>query len=371
MIDQERKAARLSKLTAAMDGAGLDAVALVPGANFYYLTGVHLHLMERPTVLFVARDGSMHGAIPTLESARWGQGAPEVNTTYWQDSDGFDDAFADVARRLKAERIGVEGQLMRVFERDALRSAFADARIDNAHAAISRMRLVKDAEEVAIIEQAIAISERALRTTIDAVVPGMSEVEIRSRLMTEMLAEGADAPAFDTIVLARGASADPHGTPSPERRLEKGDPLLIDFGAAHGGYNADITRTFFVGAVSDEHRAIYETVLAANETGRTIAAPGMTLHDLDTAVTERLRGSPFADMVLHKTGHGLGIEVHEAPQVMVGNRAPIEPGMVFTIEPGLYRSGEIGVRIEDDVLITEDGCRSLTGFERGLTVIGS
>ena len=180
----------------------------------------------------------------------------------------------------------------------------------------------------------------------------MSETEFRGRLVAEMLAAGADGLAFDPIVLAGGASADPHGTPSPERRLERGQPLLVDFGAAWGGYMADITRTFFVGSASAEHRDIYEAVRAANELGRTIAAPPMTLDTLDRRVTDSLRASGFADLVLTKTGHGLGLDVHEAPQVMVGNLQAMEPGMVFTIEPGLYRDGDIGVRIEDDVLVT-------------------
>ena len=133
---------------------------------------------------------------------------------------------------------------------------------------------------------------------------------------------------------------------------------------------ADITRTVFVGAARSEHRDIYEAVRAANELGRTIAAPPMTLDTLDRRVTDSLRASGFADLVLTKTGHGLGLDVHEAPQVMVGNMAAMQPGMVFTIEPGLYRDGDVGVRIEDDVLVTPDGVVSLTGFDRALTLIG-
>ena len=220
------------------------------------------------------------------------------------------------------------------------------------------------------MRRAIGISERALAATLAEAAAGMSETEFRGRLVAEMLAAGADGLAFEPIVLAGGASADPHGTPSADRRLERGKPLLVDFGAAWGGYMADITRTFFVGSASPEHRDIYEAVRAANELGRSIAAPPMTLDELDRRVTDSLRASGFADLVLTKTGHGLGLDVHEAPQVMVGNMQAMEPGMVFTIEPGLYRDGDIGVRIEDDVLVTQDGAVSLTGFDRALTLIG-
>ena len=154
------------------------------------------------------------------------------------------------------------------------------------------------------------------------------------------------------------------------RRSRPGDALLIDFGAKIEGFSADITRTFFCEHVDDRHAEIYETVRAANALGRRMAAPGVTAHELDTAVTDVLRASPFADMIVHKTGHGLGLDVHEAPQVMVGNHRKLEPGFVITIEPGLYGAGDVGVRIEDDVTITEDGARSLTSFPRELRLIG-
>jgi Xaa-Pro dipeptidase len=370
MIDPALKDARRHKLLAAMEASDAEAVAIVPGANFYHLTGAHFHLMERPTVLFVTRTGALHAVIPELEKARWQALAPEVETDYWQDSDGFDGAFASVARRLNASRIGVEGQRMRVFEAEALRRAFRDTPVLDAHAAISSIRLHKDAAEVAAMEKAIAISETALSATLEAVRPGMTEWEVRGRLLAAMLAEGADGPAFDPIVLAGGAAADPHGSPSVDRALQRGDALLIDFGAAWGGYNADITRTVFVGEARSRDRDVYAAVLAANARGRKIARPGLTMDELDRTVTDVLVEAGFAGLVVHKTGHGLGQEVHEAPQVMKGNVQPAEPGMVITIEPGLYATGVVGVRIEDDVLITDSGCRSLTAFPRELTIVG-
>ncbi len=361
---------RLARLRAAMDREDLDAVALVPGANFYFLTGASFHLMERPTLVVVPREGPLQAVMPVLERSRWQAVAPRADTSYWQDSDGFDRAFAALAGRIAPARIGVEGQRMRVFEAEALRRAFPDAAIVDAHSAISGMRLHKDAGEIEAIQRAIGISESALAATLAEAVVGMSETAFRGRLVAEMLGAGADGLAFEPIVLAGGASADPHGTPSAERRLERGKPLLVDFGAAMDGYMADITRTFFVGSAGSEYRDIYEAVRAANELGRSIAAPPMTLDALDRRVGDSLRASGFGDLVLTKTGHGLGLDVHEAPQVMVGNMQAMEAGMVFTIEPGLYREGDIGVRIEDDVLVTQDGVVSLTGFERALTLIG-
>ena len=361
---------RQDRLVAAMDAAGLDAAAMVPGPNLYFLTGAHFHLMERPTLLVVTRDGARHALMPVLERTKWESVAPDADTVYWQDSDGYADAFAALARRIAPGRIGVEGQRMRVFEAEALRAAFPRAAVVDAHADISRMRLRKDAGEIAALRRAIAASETALAATLAAAVEGMSETDFAARLMAEMLAAGADGFSFDPIVLSGGVSADPHGSPSPERRLTRGEPLLVDFGAASGGYFADITRTFFVGEASAAHRDIHAAVEEANALGRRLAAPGVTLDEIDRRVAQSLRASGYPDLVLTKTGHGLGLDVHEAPQVMIGNMTEIEPGMVFTIEPGLYRAGEIGVRIEDDVVATETGAESLTIFPRELTLIG-
>jgi len=370
MIDPTLASQRRARLFAAMDEAGIDVAAFVPGPNFYFLTGVQFGLMERPTVLFVSRAGACHAVIPLLEKSRWQAAAPDVETVYWQDADGYQDAFLAIGRMIGSARIGVEGQRMRFFEAQALREAFAGAAVLDAHAAISRMRLHKDASEIAALSKAIAISEAALADTLARAGAGMSETAFRKILLGAMLEHGADGPSFEPIVLSGPASADPHGTPSPDRVLENGQPLLIDYGAAFAGYAADITRTVFVGHASETHRAIYEAVRGANALGHEIARPGMTMDEYDRRVTQALKDAGFADLVVHKTGHGLGLEVHEAPQVMIGNRQEMEPGIVFTLEPGLYRPGDIGVRIEDDLLVTEDGARSLTGFERGLTVIG-
>lgn len=370
MITDTLTNARLERLYRSMEQADLDAVALVPGANFYFLTSAHFHLMERPTIFLVTRAGEKHAIIPALEKARWNSLAPDVDTVYWQDADGYQAAFARIAARLPAGRIGVEGQRMRVFEYKALRQAFAASRIVDAHEAISAMRLCKDDAEIAAIRKAIDISEKALDKTLGKVAAGMSEAVIRQMLIADMLEQGADGTAFEPIVLAGAASADPHGTSSATRLLMKGDALLIDYGAAWGGYAADITRTFFCRTITPAHRDIYETVLAANEVGRMVSGPGVSLHEIDTAVGASMRDAGFGQLIAHKTGHGLGLDIHEAPQVMVGNMRTLEPGMVFTIEPGLYREGDVGVRIEDDVVVTTGGADSLTAFDRNLMLIG-
>ena len=364
-----RHSLRRERAAALIGGAGLDAAAFVPGPSFYYLTGLDFHLMERPTLLFVTADGGLLAIMPELERLKWSSTFPDAQTFYWQDSDGFEAAFEAAMRALGVAALGVEGGRMRMFEYDALRRHMGNGEVRNADKALQPLRIAKDEDEIASLSRAIEISQLALGETLDEVRAGDTERAIAALLKTRMLAHGSDGFGFEPIVLAGAKAANPHGTPD-DTPLEAGDALLIDFGAKIEGFSADITRTFFCEHVDDRHAEIYETVRAANALGRRMAGPGVTAHELDTAVTDVLRASPFAGMIVHKTGHGLGLDVHEAPQVMVGNRQRLEPGFVITIEPGLYGAGDVGIRIEDDVTITEDGARSLTSFPRELRLIG-
>ena len=361
-----RRRARAAKL---IEQAGLDAAAFVPGPNFYYLTGKAFHLMERPTVLFVTKSADIVAVIPELERLKWSEAFPDSPTFYWNDSDGFETAFAAAGSEMGGMSVGVEGGRMRVFEYEALCRNFLRDGVRDADAALVGLRMSKDALEVECLERAIRISETSLSETIEGIQAGMAEKEVQNLLKGRMLENGADGFAFEPIVLTGAKAANPHGVPDATE-LRQGDALLFDFGAHIQGYNADITRTFFVGHVTDRHAAVYETVRSANERGREVAGPNMTAHDLDTIVTGVLQASDFAEMIVHKTGHGLGLDVHEAPHVMIGNRQQLVPGAVITIEPGLYGAEDVGVRIEDNVLIEESGSRSLTCFDRQLRIVG-
>lgn len=368
MLKADIHAARLARLRAAMAAEDLDAVAIVPGANQQYLLGSHFHLMERPTVLFVPREGELRMVLPVLEEPSWKALGIAARTHLWQDNTGYAAAFEAALADLGARRIGVEGQRMRVFESNAIR-AQANAELVDAQRAIAGMRLSKDDDEIALLEEAIRQSEAGLRATLAEVRVGMSEREVNTILLSALFSAGGEGLSFPAIVVAGPQAALPHAA-AGDYRIAEGDTLLFDFGVTFGGYNADITRTVFVGEPSEEARALYEVVQQANALGRELAKPGLSAHALDDAVTGLLEASRFAPYVLHKTGHGLGLDVHEDPYIMRGNHTPLAVGQVITIEPGLYMPGLRGVRIEDDVVITETGSRSLTQFPRDLMVVG-
>ena len=361
---------KINKLTSILDDQDLDALALVPGSNFRYATGGNFNLMERPTLLIVSKTYKPIAILPVLEVESFSQLNIDADIVEWQDCDGYQSAFDKGLNKLGSiSKIGVEGQRMRVFEMQAIENSLPNITIVNAQKLISKMRLIKDHQEIEHLRQAIKIAESALAETIKFVTVNKTEIEIKNFLIQQLYQYGAEAIAFDPIVLAAENSALPHGHSRNDYHISEGDCLLFDFGATINGYHSDITRTFFVGSVSDEYKNIYKAVLKANEIGKNISKPKLTLHDLDDQVLNSLNDSGYQDLIVHKTGHGLGMDVHEDPYVMRNNQEVLESGMIITIEPGLYKQGSLGVRIEDNVLITDAGCESLTSFSRDLTVI--
>lgn len=365
---------RLQPLRDVMRDQKLDAVGFVPGPNFRRLFQRDFHLMERPLLVIVPAQADPVAIVPNLEMASFDTLDFPGPVFDWRDETGYDGAFQQAAdalpRLISADRFGLEAQRMRVFEQMALQQVFPEAGFVDAHAAISSIRLLKSAAEIDLLKRAIRISEEALEATLQEVRVGQSEKEIEAILLRHLFAHGADGVSFEPIVAAGSNSAQPHASARHDYRVQRGDALLIDFGARWRGYNADITRTFFIGEVSGFDRAFYDTVLAANEAGKAATRAGVTAAQVDDAVQKVLEGSQFAGCARHKTGHGLGLDVHEAPQIMRGNQQMLERGMVFTVEPGLYRLGECGVRIEDDIVVTETGMECLTSFPRDLRIVG-
>jgi len=364
----------LEPLCVVLERSNLDALVLVPGANFRRVFKQDFHQMERPLAVIVPRDGEAMAVVPNLEMGSFKPLGFPGKIFDWRDEAGYMGAFMAAGAALpqlgKGSRVGVEGQRMRVFDLFALQAALPACSFVDIHAEISSIRLHKTPEELALQRKAIRISEDALEATLGEIKVGMTEAEVESILLRNLFSHGADGLAFAPIVAAGDNAARPHAHARPDYRIKPGDALLFDFGGSYHGYSADITRTFFVKEVSDYDRAFYETVLAANAKGREVSRAGITASDVDDAVQKVLEQSQFAEFRRHKTGHGLGLDVHEAPQIMRGNMQVLEPGMVFTIEPGLYRSGEAGVRIEDDVVVTEAGIECLTSFPRDLRLVG-
>ncbi len=360
---------RLSAYAAVAADLGVDAVALVPGPNFTRAIDHSFMSHERPFLLVIPARGPAAALVPNLELRSWDLVEFEGAVFDWRDQDGYDAAFSALMAHLGITSLAVEGQVMRVFVHHAFLRAQPDLRIVDAERAISAMRMIKTPDDIAAMRAAIEISERALSRTLDTVRLGQTENDIEQTLIQALFAEGAEDLAFRPIVAAGDNSARPHASARSDYAVKAGDALLFDFGARKHGFAADITRTVFLGHATDEAQDVYDTVLRANLKGFEVTRAGVTAHDIDDAVIGVLEASPYADRIRTKTGHGLGRMVHEDPYIMRGNPMVLPAGTVYTNEPGLYEIGNFGVRIEDDVLITDTGETSLTSFPKDLTVL--
>jgi Xaa-Pro dipeptidase len=363
---------RLEHIFSMMVENNLDAVVLNPGSSLTYLTGLHFHLMERPTVLILRRSSNPVIILPGLEIGKLDSSRlPLTPVTFSDDPSLWQKAFGKAAGLcgLNDCTIGVEATKLRFLELDLLQKAAPLARFVDAQKTFAQLRIQKDSSEVACMQKAVDIAQEALRATLPMIKVGSTEKEIASELVVNMLRMGNDpALPFAPIVSGGPNSANPHATPS-ERKLCEGDMLVIDWGASYNGYFSDLTRTFAMGKVDDEMAVIHDTVLAANEAGRKTGRPGIAAGKVDDAARGVIEKAGYDRYFTHRTGHGLGMEEHETPYIFAANNQILNEGMVYTVEPGIYLPGKGGVRIEDDVVVTAEGTRSLSDFPRELTIL--
>ncbi|MCC5894600.1 MAG: aminopeptidase P family protein [Alkalibacterium sp.] len=223
---------------------------------------------------------------------------------------------------------------------------------------IESLREIKEASEIATIQQAIKITEYAFEEILTFIKPGVSEIEVANKLDFLMREKGASGVSFDTIVASGKRSAMPHGVAS-DKKIEQGDMITLDFGCYYNGYVSDMTRTFALGDPGEELKKIHQIVLDANLKVTELAKAGVTGKELDDVARDYIKEKGYGDAFGHSTGHGIGLEVHEGPGINFRNENPLVKGNVITNEPGIYIPGLGGVRIEDDLLITEEGNKNL------------
>ncbi|OGO11486.1 MAG: peptidase M24 [Chloroflexi bacterium RBG_13_68_17] len=361
---------RLSRLRQALRQHGLDALALIPGPSLFYLTGLSFHLMERPVIGLFTPDDEPRLVLPELESGKVARALiPLTPFAYGEDESSRSQAIAQAAGDLSGRTIAIEPLRMRAFEMQLLEQAAPGAIIVPGGPAVSGLRLIKESGEVAAIRKAITVAETALEATLSLVRIGMTERDLAGELTIQMLRAGSDSELpFAPIVATGPNSAMPHAVPG-ERRLQPGDLLILDWGAAVEGYISDLTRTFAVGETDPELARIHEIVQQANAAGRWAVRPGATCAEVDQAARAVIRAAGYADFFTHRTGHGIGLEAHEGPYVRGDNAEALVAGMTFTVEPGIYLPGRGGARVEDNVLVTPEGCECLTSAPRELRVI--
>jgi Xaa-Pro aminopeptidase len=262
--------------------------------------------------------------------------------------------------RSKGWTIGIEAEHLTVAERKRLADQFPSGlRLRNAPALVERARMVKDADELGSIREAVQLGATLFDRALEVLRPGVKEVEVAAEMEYAARRAGAAGMSFPTIIASGARSALPHGRATGQA-IAPGGFVVCDFGVILAGYCSDQTRTVWVGAASEEARGVYESVREAQEAAIAAVRPGISVAEVDAAARKVLRKAGLGRYFTHSTGHGVGLEIHEAPRVGAGQKELLKPGMVVTIEPGVYFPGKWGVRIEDMVAVSEDGCEVLT-----------
>jgi Xaa-Pro dipeptidase len=308
--------------------------------------------------------------LPELESEKIKTLKYEIKThLYNEDQATWPSVFRTAMEEAEIDTgtIGVIPRRLRLLELSYLEGACPELELIPSQNIMSKLRMVKSPDEVHLMSEAVRIAECALASIIQRIQPGITEKQLASYLVSRLLHEGSDPelPFFPIVAFGEN-SANPHATPT-DRPLKDGELVLIDFGARYGGYVSDITRTFAMSDPNPELEQIAKFVFDANTAGRAAVKPGIPTSEVDLAARNVIEKAGYGEYFFHRTGHGIGKEGHEEPYISSYDQTIMEPGMTFTIEPGIYLSGRGGVRIEDNVLVTEDGCQSITGFPRELT----
>jgi Xaa-Pro aminopeptidase len=350
-------AARADRVRARTVNAALDAFVITNLRNIRYLTGFTgsaAIAVLTADALVVVTDGR-YGDQAAAQLATAGVAASvEVGRTVTAQREFLGRYLAGVARiGLEADEVSWSDQ--RVYAS----TVFADAELVATSGIVEAERAVKDDGEVARIERAASIADAALIEVLRRFGDGVTEHEVATELEHQMRRLGADGPSFATIIAAGENSALPHHRPTI-RPLHEGDLVVCDFGALIDGYASDMTRTFLLGDGTAEQRRLLEVVRAAQAAGVAAVAPGVKAAEVDAACRSVIAEAGWADRFTHGTGHGVGLDIHEAPPVGATSTAVLASGNVVTVEPGVYLSGLGGVRVEDSLLVTASGCRVLT-----------
>ena len=324
---------------------------------------------------FPASDGALlatpYGAVFYTDSRYTEAAAAKIGADYVRDSENIYKELLERFEEYGIATVAVENDRITLADYEELKNKLPGIEL-NPTAALSRVieeiRLVKSQDELAKIRAAQRIAEDAFDHMLGFIRPGMTEKQVQLELDFYMLSHGADALSFETIAVAGKKSSLPHGVPG-DNIIQPGDFLTLDFGAVKDGYHSDMTRTVAVGQPTEKQKAVYAIVLEAQLAGLAALKDGVTGFDADKAARDVIAQAGYGKCFGHGTGHGVGVEIHEAPRLSPKSKATLHTGNVVTVEPGIYLPGEFGVRIEDMAVITDDGCENLTHCPKELIIL--
>ncbi len=357
------KESRVKRILEALQKMGLSQMLIVDPMSIYYLTDVYIAPFERFYALYLRADGKHVYFLNKLFTVPEEVGVEKV----WYDD--TEPAAEIVAKYLDpTSPLGVDKDLTARFLLPLMEQKAA-AGFVNASLAVDKTRGVKDAEEQERMRVASAINDKAIAQFKTLIHAGVTEKEVAEKTLKIYLDLGADGFSFEPLIAFGANAADPHHMPD-DTVVKPGDCVLFDVGCIKDGYCSDMTRTFYYKEVTEQHRHIYDTVRSANEAAIAKIKPGVPLCELDKTARDLIGDAGFGAYFTHRLGHFIGLGEHEFGDVSSVNTDEAVPGMIFSIEPGIYLAGDTGVRVEDLVLVTEDGCEVLNHYPKELEIIG-
>ena len=344
---------------------------------FFEEHALDLLLIEHPVNLrYLSGFSGSEGALLLSPEGGWFvcdsrytvQAGKEVTDLLLVEQAQRQEAVADLVRQSGGYRVGFEASHTTVTQHQGLAARLPGVTLVGLGSELDAVRNCKDAGELEQLEQVADLASAAFEAVLPQLQPGIREDSFALQLEFEMRRRGADGRAFDFIVASGPRGAMPHGRAS-DKQVLAGELVTIDFGAIKDGYHSDETVTLAVGSINTRQRQLYQTVLDAHDRAIAAVKPGIACRDLDALAREYIKEQGFGQYFGHGLGHGVGLDIHEKPVVSPRSDAVVEEGMVFTIEPGIYIPGLGGVRIEDTVAVTSDGCRLLTKVSKQLVVV--
>lgn len=361
---------RLASLIEWLKKEDIDFAFITSTENIFYLSGFYSEPHERLLSLVVFQASDPILICPAMEQQDAKRAGWDYEMIGYSDIDQpWELLKTAVAKRIQSvKQIAIEREHLNVERYEILIHSFLQASFVSIEEKLRSLRLIKDKQEQKKLAEACQLADVAVETGVQEIREGKTELEILAAIEYSLKKQGVQQMAFSTMVLTGKNAASPHGTPGMTK-IQKGDFILFDLGVNVDGYCSDITRTIAYDHLTDQQEEIYHIVLNAQLAAIHQCRPGVTCAELDQTARKIIHEAGYGDYFPHRLGHGLGISVHEYPSITETNELPLQEGMVFTIEPGIYVPNVAGVRIEDDIIITKNGCEILTNYPKELQII--
>jgi Xaa-Pro aminopeptidase len=357
---------RLALLQQAMSREGVDLVVLGPGAHMQWLLGFYPHPDERPCFVCVGRDDARM-LMPVL-NADGSRDHTDLEMICWSDDDGPQSAFAELLAKMGLAQAGriVLDETMRADFAALVTDALPAAERQFTQTTVGALRMRKDAEEYALLKQNARMADAAMKAGRAALRAGVREIEVAAAVQAAFKEQGA-APLFAIIGAGRNGAFPHHH--AGQTVIAPGQPVVMDIGGGFGGFSSDITRMAVIGAPPEGYQAVHDVVEAAVLAALAAARPGVAAHVVDAAARDVIAAAGYGEYFVHRTGHGLGVEIHEQPYITATSQTVLEEGMVFSIEPGIYLPERFGIRLEEIVILRADGPEILSDLPRDLVTL--